>query len=293
MINSTIKNQHDNVIQLWNGRQIGFAEYGHPQGQPVLYFHGFPGSRLEIEPFHDIALTQAIRIISIDRPGMGLSTLDKDRTLLSWADDIIEFTDILQLKSFSIIGHSGGAPFVAACAFSIPEKINTAVIVSGMAPFDNPDSHVGMASAQLKANKLIKKMPWLAYPIMWLNKKMLQSPKMLEKMIQQLPAVDQLFFQDEKKRAAIVNNVLEAFRNGVIGPAQEMQLLLTKTWGFQLDEIRCPVIIWQGSIDTQVPISHAKIYANLIQNAQLNLIENEGHHSLINNHMFEILESLK
>ncbi len=33
----------DNVLQLADGRQLGYAEYGDPEGYPVFLFHGNPG----------------------------------------------------------------------------------------------------------------------------------------------------------------------------------------------------------------------------------------------------------
>ena len=34
-------------IRLGDNRRISFCEYGDPQGKPVFYFHGTPGSRNE------------------------------------------------------------------------------------------------------------------------------------------------------------------------------------------------------------------------------------------------------
>ena len=33
--------------RLPDGRRLAYAEWGEPQGTPVFYCHGFPGSRLE------------------------------------------------------------------------------------------------------------------------------------------------------------------------------------------------------------------------------------------------------
>lgn len=78
----------DYSIDLPDGRKTGFAEYGDPHGTPVFYFHGTPGSRLEAGRFHEIAIIQHCRLIGLDRPGMGNSTFDPERTLLAWAKDV-------------------------------------------------------------------------------------------------------------------------------------------------------------------------------------------------------------
>lgn len=279
------------TIQLKDGRLLGFAEYGDPSGAPIFYFHGTPGSRLEASRFHDMALAKHYRIIGIDRPGMGLSSIDKNLTLLSFADDVASFADSLNIKKFSMMGHSGGGPFVAACAYAIPHRLNGAAIISGMAPFELPESHIGMPRGQLIACRLIKFMPWLGTIMMLLTRLMIKNPNMLKLMIKQLPEVDKKLFREPEIGTALINSTLEAFRTGLSGAAQEMNLLLNP-WGFDLRNIHFPMTIWQGTLDTQAPLSHAKLYAKLIPDAQLNIVENEGHHSLIKNHMKNILKYL-
>jgi len=280
------------TVELKDGRLLGFAEYGDSNGHPVFYFHGTPGSRLEASRFHEAAVANGYRLIGIDRPGMGLSSIDKNRSILSWVTDVAGFSDCLEIEKFSIIGHSGGGPFVAACAYAIPQRLNGAAIVSGMAPFDNPESPIGMSRGQIIANKLIKNMPWLANVMMGLTFMMLKNPKMMGKMIKQLPEVDQALFRDPVIGKALINSTLEAFRNGVFGAAQEMKLL-SNPWGFDLKNINSPITIWQGTLDSQAPMSHAKIYAKLIPGAQLKIIENEGHLSLIKNYMADILRGMR
>ena len=280
------------TVTLADGRQLGFAEYGDPNGLPVFYFHGFPGSRLEASRFHEIAVANRYRLIGIDRPGMGLSSVDEQRSILSWSTDIESFANLIGIEKFSIIGHSGGGPFVAACAYTIPQRLNGAAIVSGMAPLNKPESLMGMAQGQRVVTRLIKTIPWLTNVMMKLTFMMLKNPnKMMKQMIKQLPEVDQAIFRDPEISKAIIDSTIEAFRQGVSGPAYEMRLLF-KPWGFDLENIKFPITIWHGTLDTQAPISHAKIYANLIPGAQLNIVENEGHHSLLKNHFEEILRGV-
>ena len=35
-----------NILSLPDGRRLGYAEYGDPNGKPVMLFHGNPNSRL-------------------------------------------------------------------------------------------------------------------------------------------------------------------------------------------------------------------------------------------------------
>ena len=280
------------LMKLTDGRTLCFSEYGNTSGKPVIYFHGFLGSRLEVQRFDQIVKANNYRLIAVDRPGMGLSSLDTNRSILSTIDDIVSLANYLKLDKFSVLGHSGGGIFVAACAYAISHRLNAAAIVSGMAPFTNSASHVGMMRAQLISCKLIKRFPFLATPMMRINKMMLnKSDKLLEKMIKPLPDVDKEIFRDPVGGKEVINSSLESFRMGVAGPAYEMKLILNP-WGFRLEDISFPVTIWHGGLDTQARIVHGKIYAQSIPNSTLKIFENDGHHSLIKNHFEQIINSL-
>ena len=77
-------------IRLRDGRSLGYAEYGDPAGKPVVFFQGTPSSRLFHHPDESIAVSLGARIITMDRPGFGLSDFQLGRTLLDWPDDVVE-----------------------------------------------------------------------------------------------------------------------------------------------------------------------------------------------------------
>ncbi len=77
-----------NTLLLKDGRTLAYCEYGAPDGVPVFYAHGDPGSRLECSLFHDKALNHGHRLIAPDRPGMGKSTFQPDWTLLDYPPDL-------------------------------------------------------------------------------------------------------------------------------------------------------------------------------------------------------------
>ena len=56
--------------------------------------------------------------------------------MLDWTDDVIELADALQLDRFSVMGLSGGGPYVAACAFKISHRVTAAAIISAVGPMD-------------------------------------------------------------------------------------------------------------------------------------------------------------
>ena len=184
------------IMTLSNNRQVGYAEFGDPNGFPVFFFHGFPGSRLMTGDFDKIARIKHCRLIGIDRPGMGLSSTDKNHTLLSWADDIKEVADHLKINSFSIIAHSGGAPYALECAHQIPKRVSHIALVSAMPPTTLPETRNGVPRSLLLINTLTRNIPGVSWLLMQLQRKILLKPSMLNKIANQSPEPDRLILQD-------------------------------------------------------------------------------------------------
>lgn len=280
----------ENQIKLLDGRTLGYAEYGSSNGVPILFFHGLPGSRLEAEKLHQAAIKMNVWLIGLDRPGMGLSSIQKNRAILSWAEDIAEFSAVFNLKTFSIMGHSGGAPYVAACAYRIPEKIHKAVIVSGIAPLTYKDAISSLQKTQKIMFWMIKYCPIVLKWMMRSSLKALQKPDHLKKMLKQLPNADKKIFENTYYQDSMVQSLKEAFRQNVDGVVNDFKLL-AKPWGFNLEEIQCPLTIWQGGKDQQAPVKHSEIYAQHIAQANHVLLEEEGHISILHNYGEKILAS--
>src|SRR5688572_26543304 len=126
------------TITLPDGRQLGYGLYGPQGGRPVLYFHGTPSSRLELLLMHHYgvdleALLQVtgLKLLAVDRPGMGLSTYDPHGDFLSFAADVGVLMDKLGIPSCPVMGWSGGGPYVLAAAYRHPQRITHACIVCG------------------------------------------------------------------------------------------------------------------------------------------------------------------
>src|SRR5437868_5685888 len=71
-------------ITLRDGSRLAYGEYGDPSGIAVFYFHGTPGSRLEGTIADEAAGRLGVRLIAIDRPGIGFSAFKPRRKLSHW-----------------------------------------------------------------------------------------------------------------------------------------------------------------------------------------------------------------
>jgi pimeloyl-ACP methyl ester carboxylesterase len=126
------------TLTLPDKRILGFATYGSTNlFDPVIFlFHGLPGCRLVGRSWDKLCRKISSRLITIDRPGCGDSTL-ADRGLVDWPGDVLSLADHLDIKIFSVIGASGGGPYALACARFIPkERLRSTTVVCGIGPIE-------------------------------------------------------------------------------------------------------------------------------------------------------------
>jgi pimeloyl-ACP methyl ester carboxylesterase len=134
----------DCSITLGDGRRLGYAEYGDPEGKPLFYCHGYPASRFEAALLDPAARKARVRIVAADRPGCGLSDFQPNRRILGWPNDVVELADALGIDRFAIVGVSGGGPYALACARKIPQRLTAAGVVCGLGPTSEPWALRGM-----------------------------------------------------------------------------------------------------------------------------------------------------
>ena len=279
----------DNRIKLSDGHTVGYAESGDLTGKPVMHFHGTPSSRLEVDnPDLDaIAERLNVRYIVPDRPGMGLSDW-KPYTIASYPDIITEFADKLGLDRIAVTGLSGGGPFVAACAWKIPQRLTTAIIVSGPAPFDLPSVKEALSKEERQQYDMADKMPWLFRLFLWkFARDARKNPASISAMFANAADADKALMTQPGVKRAFEHMVIGAFEQGTRAATYDLALL-ARPWGFSLKEIEMPIHIWQGEADTFIPVKHAHILAEAIPDARTRFFPNEGH-ALIVTHFEELL----
>ncbi|HYR16837.1 MAG TPA: alpha/beta hydrolase, partial [Mycobacterium sp.] len=131
-------------IAVGDDRQIGFAEFGDPQGRAVFWLHGTPGARRQIPMEARVYAEQRqIRLIGVDRPGIGSSTPYQYDTVFAFADDLRTIADTLGIDKMEVIGLSGGGPYTLACAAAMPDRVVAAGVLGGVAPVRGADAIAG------------------------------------------------------------------------------------------------------------------------------------------------------
>ena len=110
----TLPGRPDNVLGSPTAACSATASSAIRRAQPIMFFHGFPGSRLRASSIgHEAAARAGVRVIAPDRPGMGLSTFQPGRRIVDWPGDVAALADALGLPTFAVAGVSGGGPYAA------------------------------------------------------------------------------------------------------------------------------------------------------------------------------------
>ncbi len=257
-----------------NGRRLAYARYGTAGGAPVFYFHGGLSSRLDIAFADETCQHLAIELIAIDRPGIGLSDYQADRSFMDWPADVAAVADDLGIRRFAVLGWSGGGPYVLACLQALPERIAAAAIVAGMAPITERArfNELGMLADRVLF-PLSRRAPRLAATLLMLAR--LQPAAMVRaSVLQSVSAADRALLAP-LPTPAVTDFFFEALRLGVRGTICDYRIL-GGDWKLEWRSLG-PVTLWQGEDDVLVPPSHAMALANALPRAELELLPCRGH----------------
>ncbi len=127
-------------VLVGTDRKLGFAEFGDPQGRAIFWLHGTPGARRQIPVEARVfAEKNGIRLIGVDRPGIGSSTPYEYKKVIDFADDLRTIADTLGISKMEIIGFSGGGPYTLGCAAAMPDRVIAVGVLGGVAPTRGSD----------------------------------------------------------------------------------------------------------------------------------------------------------
>lgn len=215
-------------------------------------FPGTPGSRYVIVP-DDAALQYGVRVVVVDRPGYGLSTLDSDRDLLDWPNGVVELMDSLEIETTAVAGHSGGGAFVLACTRAIPERLTGVGLVSSVAPFSIPEINQQMSEEEQHIGELVETAPGeLREFAETIFGDAHEKPAVAyEGILAGSPPPDRTILEREEIREMMIANISEAFRHGPAVWAHESEPFF-QPWEFDPTEITEHIDLWQGEQDREV-----------------------------------------
>ncbi|KAL9125260.1 MAG: hypothetical protein Q9217_005508 [Psora testacea] len=317
---STSTARDTQTVTLPDRRTLSYAEYGPATGYPVLYFHGYPSSRLEAGPVAYLAARRGLRLIAPDRPGFGLSTFQPGRKITSWPADVSLLASHLGLTRFAVLGGSGGGPYALACAQALPHTQMSAVgVLAGAPPWEAGTKEVlwsawlvavaanyAPGALRVVADAVVGGLRWVV-ETEWFKGRMdrwLEGVKekederrkekggSAEKRERERSAEEdeEQSLTTENQRERLLRLLFEAFAQGAAASVQEAQLL-TQSWGFRFEDVDYDRIqIWHGTHDVNAPVRMIRWMAARLPHCELR--EFDHTHFTLVDQLEEILAQL-
>ena len=267
------------ILTLHDQRVLAFNEFGDLNGYPVFYAHGIPGSRLEGMFYHETALDQGIRLIAVDRPGVGRSGFQFHRNLLSYAVDILALANHLGIKKFGVMGWSSGGAPTLTCGFLMPSRVQIAVSLSGYTNFGEfPQARRLLEALPIPGSSITNKGRFALFgTTLMIELIEKHTPKFyFDQLVKVCCEPDRKILQGDGIREIFMKVQDEAFLQGVEGITDGLDIQYYD-WGFSLREIRVPVLICQGNKDTFVPYQFAGHLDSMIPESDLSILDDQGH----------------
>lgn len=231
------------IFCLPDGRTLGWLEVGDEDGLPVLAMHGVPGSRATYFAYWKWARYFHLRLLTVDRPGWGRSSLPVAESHAAWTVDLRALLAARGIESFAVLGASGGAVWACAVAAELPAQVLGVALVSGVGPYPTRRERrafglrgrTGLHPLTLRFRHALSRM---AMPMVRTDLGDL---------------FDEASLPDRARLEQPDCDRKESLSQG--GLAAPLEQRLGSRWTFDLSGIRCPVIAWHGDADDVAPLS--------------------------------------
>jgi pimeloyl-ACP methyl ester carboxylesterase len=269
-------------VLLPGGRRLDLRVSGPAGGLPLMFHHGTPGAATPVRAIERAAHARGLRLVTTSRPGYGDSSRQPGRSVVDVADDTAAVLAALGAERCLIAGWSGGGPHALACGARLGAAA-AVLVIAGVAPYGAAgldwmsgmgEENVTEFSAALQGEDELR-----AYLLPQCEQlSSITAGDIVSSLDTLLPDVDRAVLTGEfgEDMAA---SFREAVRAGVDGWLDD-DLAFASPWGFSLDEISVPVMIWQGSADLMVPFAHGQWLASQLPGASVHLEQGEGHLSV-------------
>jgi pimeloyl-ACP methyl ester carboxylesterase len=274
-----------------DGRALHVYEAGDPEGTPIVAIYGTPSCGQIYGPHAADAAAKGIRFVTFDRAGYGRSGARPGRSIADVVEDVTTIADELGLGSFGVWGVSGGGPHALSCAALLADRVPAVGSLASVAPFDAEglDWMAGMGEDNVVEFEAVLKGREAIEPFELEHREAFRrlQPDELREQWQTLLSPADAAVATADFAAYLIESVNRALDPGVDGWVDD-DLAFAKPWGFDVGDIRIPVLLWQGDQDLFVPPSHGRWLAEHIPGVEAHLSETDGHLTLIEHRVPEV-----
>jgi pimeloyl-ACP methyl ester carboxylesterase len=283
-------------MRLSDGRRVGCLQVGKADGFPVFHFHGNGSSRLEVMMLADLAAEAGVRLIGLDRPGVGDSDPAPGRTLIDWPQDVVQVADRLHIERFAVEGVSAGGAYALACARRIADRLTGCALISSICP---PELVRQAAPGWMRAGWWVgEHYPDLAYA--WMRAVLPDSLSDETGAEQRLGRISAWLSQPDRDvlhrplvRQALVRSMVEGRRQGPAAGRLEV-LALMRSWNLRIEQIALRrIFLWHGERDRLIPVEPVRLLADRLVYCTATFYADEGHFSTLANHAQDVFAALR
>lgn len=279
----------DRAVPLASGRRIGVQSFGDPAAtRIVLHCHPAPGSG-GFDPDPVVTGSWAVHLVGVDRPGYAASEPlpeDEPPRIVDRAEDLVEYLDQIRTEAESsgsrmpreigVVGWSAGGRIALALAARHPDLVDRVAVIATPAP-----------------NSAVE---WIPEPYAEMNERLAALPvaearaQLRTMLTEQVPATaepdpallgageaDAATLERPGARNRLQRMLAEAYQQGPVGVADDILSSATDDWGFDLRDVRAPVLLVYGGADALVPSEHGRWYAARLRDAALMVVPEAGH----------------
>jgi pimeloyl-ACP methyl ester carboxylesterase len=269
-----------NDLAMRTGRTLEVWQYGDPVGHPVFFFHGLIGSHHQASYIAEPARRHGLRIIAPNRPGVGRSEFTVRRSAFEAVPDVEDVAAALELGDFSLIGISGGVPYVLAILHRLGPRVRTATLISGMGAIRLPGALRGMRRADRIGLEIGSRHPRLARRVFgkWSDSFRSDPDRFLDRFVARLVPADRRLFQKGELSNLFRQDLRQVFIEGRGPESLAQELMVFRNFRLPLTELPEDrrVTLWHGLGDDLVPPAMAWAMAQRIPNCEAHFVRG-GH----------------
>ena len=268
-------------IAVGEDRQIGFAEFGDPQGRAVFWLHGTPGARRQIpiearvyaeEPPHPPDRPGSARDRLVDAPPVrehpGVRRRPADdrrhaRHRQDGGDRPVRRRSVRACFRRGAVRSRGGGRG-ARRRRALPRRRR-----DHQRP-DEPGQAGGAAAEAGRRPAADRREPGGPGDPAGRDHRADSSTR------RHRPKADRHLLTRPEFGAMFLDDLLNGSRKQLAAPFNDV-ILFTRDWGFRLDEVKVPVRWWHGDSDHIVPFAHGEHVVSRLPDAELFVLPGESH----------------
>ena len=244
------------VVRTADGRELGVCLWGDPEGAPVFWLHGTPGSRLLRDPTAGYARLQ-LTVCTYDRPGYGVSTRRRGRVQAQAAEDVAAIADALGWERFAVGGPSGGSGPALAAARFLANRVTRCGVIVGEGPSAAPELQQAMDEDYRRDWELAVRGD---------EEGLAASFENLMEWVR--AGMAGLEIEDHTVRSMLEEAFTEAGRHGPAGYVDD-RVAGAHDWGFAVEDVSVPTRIVGALEDTPFMRENSRWLAHHIPGSQL------------------------